>query len=469
MNVTEWLNQFSPSPTLLVLIVLLVALLESLAVVGLLVPGIVILTAAASLAGHQHLPLPLLLAAAFAGATLGDGLSFWLGYSQRERVHRLWPFTRHPEWLARGVDFFKRYGDLSILIGRFVGPVRPIVPMVAGMLHMPTWRFAAVNIASALLWAPAYLLPGYLLGHSWDKLLALPASSERWLVTLGLMLIMLGVGFSWFRHHLGRGGWVYMRLARFSRTTPRRRRLWLALGAAHPRNEIPLASLALLVASLVALCGWTLWVLEHPAPSLPMDRQIQALLAPLADSWLGEFSNFMALSGDVLGIIALAMPWLVWLLFSRRIAAFLHISSALVGVGFANLVFKHLAGRARPDTPDYLMGSFSYPSAHTSTSIVLIGLAAAFTAEALPVKRRMWVYWGATLVCLPMALSRLVLGVHWASDLIGGALLGLVVCAITRLSYQRFVHVALTPCPWPPLVVASLLLLAARIVWLPYV
>lgn len=65
---TEWLYQFSPSPTLLILIVLLVALLESLAVVGLLVPGIVLLTAAASLAGHQHLPLPLLLAAAFAGA-----------------------------------------------------------------------------------------------------------------------------------------------------------------------------------------------------------------------------------------------------------------------------------------------------------------------------------------------------------------------------------------------------------------
>ncbi|WP_341765842.1 MULTISPECIES: bifunctional DedA family/phosphatase PAP2 family protein [Chromohalobacter] len=466
---TEWLYQLAPSPMLLILIVLLIALCESLALVGLLVPGVVLLTAAASLAGHQHMSLPLLLAAACVGAILGDGLSFWLGRGQRERVPRLWPFSRHPEWLARGITFFKRYGDFSIVIGRFVGPVRPIVPLVAGMLHMSAWRFAIVNIASALLWAPAYLLPGYLLGRSWDRLLALPPSSERWLMALGLLLIILGVGFSWLRHQLGRGGWMYMRLARLSRTTPRRRRLWLALSGAHPRHEIPLASLALLVVSLVALCGWTLWVLEHPAPSLPMDRQLQALLAPLAGTWLEELSALMALSGDALGIIALSLPWLLWLLVSRHIAAFLHISAALAGIGIANTLFKYLAARPRPETPDYLAGSFSYPSAHTSTSVVLIGLAAAFVAEALPAKRRMWVYWGATLVCLPMALSRLVLGVHWASDLIGGALLGLVVCAITRLSYQRFEHRPLAPCPWGRLALASLALLTTRIMWLPHI
>jgi undecaprenyl-diphosphatase len=59
--------------------------------------------------------------------------------------------------------------------------------------------------------------------------------------------------------------------------------------------------------------------------------------------------------------------------------------------------------------------------------------------------------------------------VHWVSDLIGGALLGLVVCALTRLSYQRFVRAPLTSCPWPWLAGASLLLLTVRVIWLPYV
>ncbi|RXE48005.1 bifunctional DedA family/phosphatase PAP2 family protein [Chromohalobacter israelensis] len=469
MNPTEWLYQLSPSPSLLLSIVLLVALCESLAVIGLLVPGIVLLTAAASLAGHQHLSLPLLLAAAFVGAAVGDGLSFWLGRRQRERVPRLWPFSRHPEWLARGITFFKRYGDLSILIGRFVGPVRPIVPLVAGMMHMSTWRFVAVNIGSALLWAPAYLLPGYLLGHSWDRLIDLPPSSERWLLILAILLAVLGVGFSWLRHQLGREGRLYRRLAQASRTRPWRRRVWLTLSAAHPRNEIPLASLALLIGSLIALCGWTLWVLEHPDTSLPMDRQLRALLAPLADGWPGDVSAFMALSGDALGVTALSLPWLLWLLVARRFAAFFHITVALGGIGVANTLFKYLAARPRPETPDYLVGSFSYPSAHTSTSVVLLGLTAAFIAEALPGRQRLWAYWGAILVCLPMALSRLILGVHWVSDLIGGALLGLVVCALTRLSYQRFVRAPLTSCPWPWLAGASLLLLTIRVIWLPYV
>lgn len=199
-----------------------------------------------------------------------------------------------------------------------------------------------------------------------------------------------------------------------------------------------------------------------------MDRQLHALLMPLGDGWAGDLSELMALSGDALGVIALSLPWLVWLLAARRFAAFLHISLALAGIGIANTLFKYLAARPRPEIPDHLAGSFSYPSAHTSTSVVLLGLAAAFIAEGQPPRQRLWTYWGAILICLPMALSRLVLGVHWVSDLIGGALLGLVVCALTRLSYQRFVHAPLTPCPWGRLTGASLLLLTARILWLPH-
>lgn len=52
-------------------------MVESLALVGLLVPGVVLITAAASMAGHQMVALPWLIGAAFAGAVLGDGLSYF--------------------------------------------------------------------------------------------------------------------------------------------------------------------------------------------------------------------------------------------------------------------------------------------------------------------------------------------------------------------------------------------------------
>ncbi|QJQ94093.1 MULTISPECIES: bifunctional DedA family/phosphatase PAP2 family protein [Halomonadaceae] len=466
MNIADWLYQLTPSPSLLLLIVALIALLECLAVVGLILPGVVLMTAAASLAGHQELSAAWVIAAAFFGALAGDGLSFALGHTQRERIPRLWPFYRHPEWLARGARFFQRYGTLSVIFARFVGPVRPIMPLIAGMLHMSPLAFFWASLLSALLWAPAYVLPGYLLGRTWQQLLNIPPGTQQWLIALGGTIALLALTFSWLRQQLARGGRVYAFMARLARGKPWRRRLWMRLRSRRPRGEFPLASLLLLFVSLIALCLWTLLVLEHQGP-LPMDLQIQALVDAIERPWLSGASEFMARLGDTYGALALVLPWGLWLLWARHLAAFIHLAAGLGGIAVANTLFKHLAGRERPGTPDYLMGSMAYPSAHTSTAVVLYGLAAAFIAQELPPRWRFWIYWLAILFAVPMALSRLTLGVHWASDLIGGALLGLVACALVRVSYHRFAHRALLPTPWPWLISASLVLVAARMLWLP--
>lgn len=466
MNVNDWLSTLAPEPNWLFLIIAVIALVESLAVIGLVIPGVVLITAAASLAGHYDLSIKLLLLMAFIGAVIGDGASFLLGYTQRERVPSLWPFNRHPEWLARGARFFQRYGVLSVLIGRFVGPVRPIVPLIAGMLHMPPFTFLWSNLGSALLWAPAYVLPGYLLGSTWQQLLTLPAGSERWLVVLALTVVALVLIFSLLRHQLAQGGIVYRRVAEFTHGKPWRRRLWGALSSSHQGGEFPLASLTLLIIGLTALSGWTLWVLEHNGP-LPMDRQLQEMLASVSRPIVYQAAVWMAKAGDTLGVIALVLPWSIWLLYRRQHAVMLHLMGALGGIALANTLFKHLAGRVRPNIPDYLSGSNSYPSAHTSTAVVLYGLAAAFIAEALPSRHRAMAYWIAILICVPMALSRLALGVHWLSDLVGGALLGLVVCALVRISYHRFAIHPVARAPWLRLASASLALLMARLAWLP--
>lgn len=456
----------APSPSMLLLIIALIALIESLAVIGLAVPGVLLLTAAVSLAGHQELSIILTLLAAFVGAVIGDGLSFVIGHTQRKRIPTIWPFNRHPEWLARGARFFQRYGVLSVLIGRFVGPVRPIVPMIAGMMRMPPATFVWSNLVSALLWAPAYVLPGYLLGRTWQKLLVLPDGSERWLIILALIIFTLVLAFSWLRHQLAREGRVYRSLAGLVRGHPWQRRLWIALRSSRPSGEFPLASLALLVFTLGALSGWTLWVLEHDDPPA-MDLQVQSFVTALSSPLLQQASAWLAEAGDKLGVIVLILPWTAWLLMRHQYAVLLHLLGGLGGIALANTLFKHLAGRVRPDIPDYLSGSFSFPSAHTSTAVVLYGLAAAFIAETLPSRRRAVAYWVAIAICLPMALSRLVLGVHWFSDLIGGALLGLMTCAMVRISYHRFAIRQIESAPWLLLTLASLMLLIARIVWLP--
>ncbi|WP_338036117.1 bifunctional DedA family/phosphatase PAP2 family protein [Halomonas binhaiensis] len=465
VDLGNWLYQMMPSPGVLLALIITIALVESLALIGLLVPGVVLITAAASLAGHYEIALIWVIACAFLGAIIGDGASYTLGYRYRDQVTSMWPLSKHPEWLERGKRFFDHHGPLSVLLGRFVGPVRPIVPLIAGIMHMPPATFTWANVGSAVLWAPAYVLPGYFLGSTWDQWQALPKALNPWLIGLGITVVVLALLFSLVRHHANPEGLLYRGLAWLTARLPGGDKLWRIL-APHHEDEPPLASWLLLLGSLAGLSAWTLIVLDADGP-MPMDARLNAIVSGLDLPLLPTFSEVMAKTGDMLGITIIALPWLAWLLVKRHWAALGHVLSALLGVAALNTLGKELIGRARPDTPDYLANSFSYPSAHTSASVVVFGLAATFIAQALPRHQRYWPYWAAILIVVPMALSRITLGVHWLSDLIGGSLLGLVVCAMTQLAWLRQERKPLSPCPLPALLLASLLLVCARVLWLP--
>lgn len=140
------------------------AFLETLVVVGLLLPGVAILFALGTLAGSGLLDIWTVYLWAFTGAALGDAVSYQLGFFYHVRVRGWWPFCQHPEWLGKGERFIARYGVMSIVLGRFIGPIRPVIPVVAGMLSMPARRFYIANLLSSVPWAIVYLTPGYLTG-----------------------------------------------------------------------------------------------------------------------------------------------------------------------------------------------------------------------------------------------------------------------------------------------------------------
>ncbi len=147
-------------------IVFMIAMIESLVIIGMLVPGAALLFGVGALIGLGTLDLWSTLAWAAAGAIVGDGISFWLGYHYREQLHHIWPFKNHPNLFIQGEKFFHKHGGKSIAFGRFVGPVRAIVPTIAGMMEMSPIRFTVINIISALAWAPVYILPGAAFGTS---------------------------------------------------------------------------------------------------------------------------------------------------------------------------------------------------------------------------------------------------------------------------------------------------------------
>lgn len=165
-TINDWL---SANPDLIAISIAAIAFIESFAIVGVIVPGVMMLAAASFVAGTGLLALPLALGAAWFGAVLGDGVSFLIGQRFHGAIRGLRPFADHPEWIDNAEAVFRRYGWLSVVIGRFVGPIRPIIPMVAGALDMNASIFFGVNAVSAIAWAPVYVLPGYLLGANIDN------------------------------------------------------------------------------------------------------------------------------------------------------------------------------------------------------------------------------------------------------------------------------------------------------------
>lgn len=141
-------------------IVLLLAFCESLAFISLLVPAWGALIAIAALVGASDLSVwPVLIAGAI-GAALGDWLSYWFGYKYKDRVAQMWPLSKYPNLLPRGEAFVVRWGVPSIFIGRFFGPLRASVPLVAGIFEMPYWRFQFANFLSAFVWAGVLIMCG---------------------------------------------------------------------------------------------------------------------------------------------------------------------------------------------------------------------------------------------------------------------------------------------------------------------
>ncbi|MEJ2179233.1 MAG: DedA family protein, partial [Gammaproteobacteria bacterium] len=148
------------------LIVFLVAAGESLALVGIVVPGVVFMLGIGALVGLDAINLWQALFWAAVGAIVGDWLSYWLGRHFDKQLRHVWPLSRYPELIPRGEAFFERHGGASVFFGRFVGPLRPIIPAIAGIMHMPQGKFYVINVVSAILWAPVVILPGVAFGES---------------------------------------------------------------------------------------------------------------------------------------------------------------------------------------------------------------------------------------------------------------------------------------------------------------
>src|ERR1043166_6101864 len=114
---------------------------ESLAFISLLVPAWAALVGIGTLISAGGLNFWPIWVAGSVGAALGDWLSYWVGLKLEKRVYHMWPLSQHPNIIPAGEAFVRKWGSFAIFIGRFSGPLRASLPLVAGGFALPHRAF----------------------------------------------------------------------------------------------------------------------------------------------------------------------------------------------------------------------------------------------------------------------------------------------------------------------------------------
>jgi undecaprenyl-diphosphatase len=442
------------------LFVLVVSALESFLVVGLFVPGTVVMFGIGAMIAAGSMDLLPTLVWATVGAVIGDGTSYFIGRYYHQRLRIMWPFRKYPEMIGRGVEFFHRHGGKSIVMARFVGPVRPLVPAVAGMLNMPVDRFFVVNILSAMLWAPAYILPGVLFGAS----LGIAAEiAGRLALLLAVLLILLW--FSW---------WLVRRLSRtlqpYAKTVQLRILDWSRqhatiepLAAALLDPEHPEArGMTVLTGLLVVASSALLVIPQHLTADnllgnldLYLFHWLQGLRSPLGDRLMIVVTEI----GDGWVLYGFTALLSLWLLARRRWRAALHWLITVACVGLLTEALKLYTAVERPPLLDTADMSYAFPSAHASLSVAVFGFLGVIVARELRSNWHWVPYSMAVFMVVAIGFSRLYLGVHWLSDVLAGWSLGLAWVALMGIAYRHHPAPAVATKIFAPVAVISLVLL----------
>ncbi|MDE1166755.1 MAG: bifunctional DedA family/phosphatase PAP2 family protein [Pseudomonas sp.] len=394
-SITGWLTLH---PQWLGLAIVLVAATECLAIVGLIVPGTVLLFGIAVLAGGGALSLSQALLLGFLGGLIGDVLSYTVGRRFHQNIRRLPVLRNHPEWINRAEGYFQRYGIASLLVGRFIGPLRPMLPMVAGMFDMPVLRFIGVSLLAGAGWSVVYIMPGWATGAA----MRLPLPDGFWPqagIVAAAFAILIGLS-------------VHASLRRLPRATQLIAALCLLLMAA---LFIGYPYLNHLDQGVMAL------VQEHRGPAA--DRFAVMLTR------MGDFRAQLTLAGIVCALLLILRQW--------RPALFAVSTLLLTALG--NGASKWFFARTRPEVLLTPLHSYSMPSGHSSASFAFFMTLAVLAGRGQPTRMRLtWLLLGG-IPALFIAMSRVYLGAHWPTDIMAGALLACFMCAacLSVMQYKQ--------------------------------
>ncbi len=432
----QWLNA---NPHWAGLATFLISAGESIAILGTIVPGSVTMTAIGTLAGAGVIPLWPTVICAILGAIIGDGISYMIGKHFKEHIRQIWPFRNNKEWLDKGEYFFHKHGGKSVFIGRFVGPVRAIVPVIAGMMGMKPFQFYLANITSAIGWAPAYMLPGIVLGVA---SLELPPDIAVHAILSLLMIILFVIFCFWttIKFFVMVSNQIESVLNRLWRSLQRSRYAQIITVALRHHNihkthgQLVLAFYFIITAT--CFCYLTCYVMSHGSPNSLINNSLMHFFRSLRTPTFDQIMLAFTLLGEKQIVVPVIFLLSGWLWFTNRTYLAWHVLFLGILTIGGSEVIKDLVHSPRPGGIVQSPASYSFPSGHTTLSTVFFVGIALITSLAYPQRRKFLVFSG-MLIALLVGISRLYLGAHWFTDVLAGLLLGASILIFISISYNR--------------------------------
>ncbi|XBC38841.1 MAG: DedA family protein [Buchnera aphidicola (Melaphis rhois)] len=178
-------------------IITIVAFLESLALVGLFLPGIILMAALGTLIGNGTLNFYSAWIAGFIGCICGDLISYYIGWKFKQYLNNFYLLKNNKTILSQITTTLNNYTAVTILVGKFVGPTRPLIPMVCGMLNLSLKKFSVSTIFGCILWPPIYFFPGIITGIAINTEQIKNSLNFKIFLFITIAVIWIGLWITW--------------------------------------------------------------------------------------------------------------------------------------------------------------------------------------------------------------------------------------------------------------------------------
>ena len=384
------------------------AFIESLAVIGSIVPGSVTMTAIGSLVGLNVLAFAPVLAFSITGAIIGDLVSFYAGLFYKEQILELKILAKYKNLIIKAESFIQKYGISSIIIGRFFGPFRSMLPMVAGVLNMSPKKFILAAIPASILWSIVYLGPGIILGSfSADFPGYIPLNLVLYFILFLASIIIFTKAVKYY-------------IKKFKILSILQARLKNKFFSAQQTKYLALSLLFAIGFSISAISNYHAWLLT-------INESIYSLMQSLWNNPTNHILLAITFFADKKALFfASILGCLLVFKNNKQLAYTLFIYIIITALIIKiTKVFFHIP---RPPIVAPFMGHTSFPSGHMSFITAILSftwlLAKEYMASSL---QKNIVKYFCTLFPAIIAISRIYLGAHWLNDVLGGAMLGLCI------------------------------------------